>query len=308
MKATSQARRPAAQAISRAALFAVIGLAAAGSQSQAQAQMLVGLTSANQLSVFDAMNPAAATTVAITGLAAGDRFVGIDLRPSNNTIYGITLSNQIYTLNETTGTATFVAALATPFVSGGQGWGLDFNPVADFGGAASLRVVGSDGGNFAVNVNSGGVTVATSIMPGFSAVAYTNSTPAGAPASTGLYYINSAGNSLAFAPAAFNAPTITTVGPLGVDVLNASGFEITGGMGFAALNTDGASLGTGIYGINLGTGAATLLGTYNGTLSGLTVSAVPEPGTYGLLLGGLGVVGWLARRRSSASSPSRATA
>lgn len=274
----------------------------------AQAQMLVGLTSANQISVFDAMNPGMATTTAISGLAAGDRFVGIDLRPSNNTIYGITASNQIYTINEATGAATFVAALSTPIVSGNLGWGLDFNPVADFGGAASLRVVGSDGGNYAVNVNTGAVTVATSISPGFSAVAYTNSSPAGAPATTGLYYINSAGNSLAFTPTGFNNPTISTVGPLGVDVLNANGFEITGGMGFAALNTDGATLGTGIYAVNLDTGSATLLGNFNGTLAGLTVSAVPEPGTYGLLLAGLAGVAWVARRRNSASSPSRATA
>jgi hypothetical protein len=35
---------------------------------------------------------------------------------------------------------------------------------------------------------------------------------------------------------------------------------------------------------------------YAGTLN---VAAVPEPATYGMLLGGLGVLGWLARRRSA---------
>ncbi|WP_377702944.1 FxDxF family PEP-CTERM protein [Pseudoduganella sp. UC29_71] len=35
---------------------------------------------------------------------------------------------------------------------------------------------------------------------------------------------------------------------------------------------------------------------YSGTLN---VLAVPEPATYGMLLGGLGVLGWLARRRSA---------
>jgi hypothetical protein len=64
------------------------------------------------------------------------------------------------------------------------------------------------------------------------------------------------------------------------------------------LNVDaGPSLATGIYSINLGTGAATLLGTYNGTLSGLTVSAVPEPGTYAMMALGLLGVGLVARRR-----------
>ncbi|MGS0759305.1 DUF4394 domain-containing protein, partial [Roseateles sp. GG27B] len=70
---------------------------------------------------------------------------------------------------------------------------------------------------------------------------------------------------------AFNAPTITTIGPLGIDVLKANGFDIAGnGQAYAALNEDaGSSLTTGIYGINLTTGQASLLGTYNGTLSGL---------------------------------------
>jgi hypothetical protein len=79
----------------------------------------------------------------------------------------------------------------------------------------------------------------------------------------------------------------------------AGGFEITaGGVGFAALNlANSASLTTGIYTINLMTGAATLNGTYNGTLSGLTVSAVPEPETYAMLLAGLGLMGAAIRRR-----------
>lgn len=37
-------------------------------------------------------------------------------------------------------------------------------------------------------------------------------------------------------------------------------------------------------------------GNYVGSV---TVSAVPEPATYGMLLGGMGIVGWLARRRKA---------
>jgi hypothetical protein len=67
------------------------------------------------------------------------------------------------------------------------------------------------------------------------------------------------------------------------------------------LNVDaGTSLTTGIYGINLGTGQASLIGTFNGTLSGLTVSAVPEPGSYALMLAGLAGVVALVRRRRAA--------
>jgi Domain of unknown function (DUF4394)/PEP-CTERM motif len=268
----------------------------------AQAANLVGLTSSNELARIDTSNVAAATRVAITGLAAGDRFVGIDLRPSDNKIYGITLSNNIYTVNELTGATSFVAALSSPIVNASLGYGIDFNPVNDFNGLASLRFVSSAGGNFAVNANTGAVgNAANTIAPGFSAVAYTNSNPLPtvAPTSTQLYYIDSNTDSLAVANSAFNTPTITTVGSLGIDVLRANGFEILGnGQAFAALNVDaGTSLTTGIYGINLGTGAASLVGTFNGTLSGLTVSAVPEPGSYALMAVGLLAIGGLVRRR-----------
>ena len=281
-----------------ALVTATMGLSALG----AQAVTLVGLTSANQLARIDTANVAAATT-AITGLAVGDRFVGIDLRPKNNMIYGVTLSSRLYTVNETTGAATFVAALSMPVINASLGYGIDFNPVADFGSGASLRLVNSAGSNFAVNANTGVVgNAASNIGMGFTAVAYSNSMPlpAAAPPSTALYYIDSNTDTLSKANSAFNAPAIMAVGALGVDALKANGFEILGdGRAYAALNLDaGSSLTTGLYGINLNTGAASLLGTYNGTLSGLTVSAVPEPQSLALMLAGLAAMGSLARRRA----------
>jgi hypothetical protein len=263
---------------------------------------LVGITSSNEIARIDTANVGAATRTAITGLAAGDRFVGIDLRPGNNLIYGVTLSNNLYTVNELTGAATFVTALSAPIVSASLGYGIDFNPVADFSGATSLRFVSSAGNNYAINANTGAVgNAANTIAPGYTAVSYSNSIPlpTTAPASTSLYYIDSTNDTLSVATSAFNTPTITTVGSLGIDVLRANGFEILGdGSAYAALNVDnGTSLVTSIYSINLSTGAATSVGVFNGTLSGLTVSAVPEPGMVGMLLAGIAAVGFVARRR-----------
>lgn len=283
----------------RTALAAAAFLACATSQ----AVTLIGLNSQNQISRFDTANVGAALNISITGLAAGDRLVGIDTRPKDGKVYGVSLSNQLYTVDEMTGAATLVAALSAPVIQANLGYGIDFNPVADFGTGASLRLISSAGSNFAINAATGVVgNAANTIASGFSGVAYSNSTlkPVAAPASTALYYIDSNNDTLAMAPSAFNAPTITAVGALGVDVLKANGFEILGnGQAYAALNVDaGTSLATGIYSINLGTGAATLLGVYNGTLSGLTVSAVPEPGTSAMMVLGLLGMGLLSRRRN----------
>jgi len=283
------------------AAAAALALAATG----AQAVTLVGLTSAGQLAMIDTANIAGATTTAITGLAPGDRLVGIDLRPGDGKLYGVSLSNAVYTVDALTGQATQVALLSQAVINPGLGYGIDFNPVADYNGAASLRLVSSAGSNFAINASTGAVgNAASNIGGGYTGVAYTNSMPMpmAAPAGTALYYINSSTDMLMMAPGAFNAPTISAVGALGVDVLKANGFDIgPGNRGYAALNLDdGSSLATGIYAIDLGTGQASLLGTYNGTLSGLTVTPVPEPQTVALMLAGLAALGAVVRRRRSA--------
>ena len=282
--------------------IAAAALALAAAAAPAHAVTLVGLTSANELTRFDSAAPGGDMRVAISGLAAGDRLVGIDLRPGDNRIYGVSVSNNLYTVDAMTGLASFVTALSAPVVDPMLGYGIDFNPNADFNGASSLRLVSSAGSNFAINPTTGVVGNTTSdIGPGYTAVAYTNSRPLPdgptAP-STSLYYIDTATDTLHFAASGFNSPTITTVGALGVDALKANGFDITAdGIGYAALNVDGASLASRLYRIDLAIGAATDMGAFNGTLSGLTVAPIPEPGTYALFAAGLAGLGAVVRRR-----------
>lgn len=273
----------------------------------AHAVNLVALNSNNQIGVFDSASALvdSSTFNTITGDAAGESFVGIDLRPSNNLIYGISASNKIFTINANTGASTFVANLSSSIVSSSKGYGIDFNPVADRTPNASLRLISSAGDNYAINVATGAVTTATSIASGYTGAAYTNSDPASssAPASTGLYYLNSGNDTLGFAATGFNNPTITTIGALGVDALSANGFELlNNGTAFSAINYDDGLLKTGLFTINLSTGLATESGRFIGTINGLTlasVSPVPETDKYAMMLAGLGLVSFIARRKAT---------
>ena len=276
--------------------------------SVASAESLVAINSNNQISIFDSSNAMGAVFNPIIGAASGKTFIGIDLRPSNNTLYGVTTSNEIFTLDAATGNSSFVAALSNNIINSANGYGFDFNPVNEALGTTSLRIVGSNGQNFAVNANTGAVTnfannqpgaaVSHTIGTGYTGVSYTNSNPSSPATSTSLYYINSATDELFVATSAFNTPTITKVGALGHEILRANGLDISSsGIAYSSFLMDDGTGRSVLTTINLATGAATKTGDFVGTINGLTVAPVPEPETYALLLVGLGLIGAASRRR-----------
>ncbi len=275
----------------------------------AVAENLVALNSNNQIGVFNTSTATINTSLftTITGINAGEVFVGIDLRPSDNLIYGITTFNNIYTVDAYTGISSYVATLSQPIIDGvNKSYGFDFNPIADRTPNASLRLVSSTGDNYAINAVTGGVTVATPITSGFTGVAYQNSdasTPDTPPASTALYYVNAETDTLASAQTGFNNPTLAIEGPLGVDIFSASGFEITNqNNAYGAFNLNTSPTASGLFSVNLDTGAAFQIASFTGGVTALTsasVSPVPEPETYGMLMAGLGLVGFVSRRRKN---------
>src|SRR5262249_38517886 len=77
--------------------------------------------------------------------------VGIDVRPADGMLYGLTTDGTLYTI-ASDGKATMKSKLETMLPAGVMAT-VDFNPAAD-----RLRVIGSDGTSLRVNVDDGKVT------------------------------------------------------------------------------------------------------------------------------------------------------
>lgn len=240
---------------------------------------LIGLTDDNTLVLFNSTRPGETKSVKVSGV--GGTLLGIDYRPANGLLYGVTSANNIYTLTPATGAATLVCTLTTAF-DGGSRSGVDFNPQSD-----RLRLVGSNSQNLRVHpdigaaATDGALTYASTDRhsgkkPSIVAVAYTNSV-ANAP-STKTFDIDADLDILVLQEPP-NDGILVTVGPLGVDFGPLGGFDIiTEGNG---VDSAFAASGSTLYTIDLATGAATVLGTIGDgkfNLIGLAVGFAGTPG------------------------------
>jgi hypothetical protein len=250
---------------------------------------------------FNAATPATITsTRAITGLAAGETLLGIDVRPANQKLYALGATGNLYELvrSGSTFSATSVGVLTT--LPMGNAFGIDFNPVPD-----RLRVVSDTGQNLRINPNNGATIVDGNITSDTGMVmlvgaAYTNNF-AGAT-STVLYAIDAVSGGLLRSTDP-NAGVYTGTNlmgdpfqPLGFPFTNQNriGFDISGRTGRAFANVDSL-----LWEVNLTSGMATSLGFVgSGPIRSIaTTGAIPEPATWAMLIAGFGLVGTALRRR-----------
>lgn len=245
-----------------------------------------GLTADNRLVAFDPASPnRIRETIAVTGLAGSEVLRGIDFRPADGKLYGVTNAGRLYTIDADSGAATRVATLAAdpadssaPFNGlDGTITSVDFNPVAD-----RLRVITSTGQNLRIVVadaTSNGVTVRAGqtttdgtinragVAPSVVASAYSNNFAGGA--TTALYNIEQNADQLTQQTPP-NEGTLVDRGPLGVDVTGSAGFDIAGGangLALAALRA-GATGPFTLYEVSLTDGRASL---YNGASAARSV-------------------------------------
>ena len=84
-------------------LVGVSLLALATSAATAKAATLVGLTADNKLVKIDTATMAASAPMAISG---ADQVVGIDVRPADGKLYGLTAAGQLVVIDHMSGKAT----------------------------------------------------------------------------------------------------------------------------------------------------------------------------------------------------------
>ncbi|MES2595933.1 MAG: DUF4394 domain-containing protein [Verrucomicrobiota bacterium] len=247
------------------------------------------LSETNTLATATLSAPGATSTpLPITGIAANETLVGIDVRPQNSALYGVGVDAvaetvQIYHISTQTGLAV---AVGTPFsyTTDGvtlvdlpaAGWDIDFNPAVDrlrlVAGSLNLRANPNNGtpvdGGMALGNNPDGSFNGASTVA--SATAYTNSQPNNGNITT-QYTLDAATNALYIQNPPNNGTlgsglTITVNGST-LDFTSVSGFDIepgvnaaasaspvASGVGYAVLKTVSTSK---LYQLDLTTGAAT---------------------------------------------------
>ncbi len=278
--------------------------------AEASALAVYGVTAANSLVRFDSAAPGTInSTVAVSGLNIGQTLRGIDFRPADGLLYGVSSDSRLYRINTSTGAATAFGSPAS-FTLSGTSFGFDFNPVVD-----RIRVTSDADQNLRLNPNSGNLVATDGVLayavgdvhaganPNLVGSAYTNSFQG--TSTTTLFGIDSVLD-LLVTQIPPNSGTLNTVGlgALGFDTSDQVGFDIFffGNQAFASLTAVGGN--SSLFSVNLGTGVATSIGAIGSGLviSDIAIAQVPEPGTAALLLTAL--VGSFAahKRRRTLSS------
>jgi hypothetical protein len=263
----------------RVALRGLLAASAlAGLAALAHAETIYALHDGNELVRFDSATPATTTAIPVTGLTAGETLVGIDFRPADGTLYGMTDAGRVYSIVTSTGAATLFTTSSVALA--GTSFGVDFSPAND-----RFRVVSDADQDFKIEMATGVATADLALAyealdennganPVVTAIAFTNNAPG--VTSAQIYVIDTGADVLATLIPATGA--LTTRGHLGVDANGSAGLDISrrGNTAYASLDV---AASTGLYRIDIVTGVAALVGPIGSgaNVRGLAVEPPPPP-------------------------------
>ena len=245
----------------RAAIAALTAAGALWAPAAAPAaEQFYAITQDDRLISFQSDSPNALRSERpISGVAAGERLIGLDVRPATDQLYALGSQGRLYVVNRTTAR---VRAIADPFSPApvGSSFGFDFNPTVD-----RIRLVSEEDQNLRLNPDTGTTAAVDTNLayaagdasaarnPNVTAAAYTNSV-AGAT-STVLYGIDTAADALVRQDPP-NTGTLDTVGALGVDAQDPVAFDIAAdNVGWALFKDPAANLSN-LHRIDLASGRA----------------------------------------------------
>lgn len=280
------------------ALFAAIFLLAVVALPLRAQSVIYGLTISNSLVVMSGDGARTIPGPLLSGFGVGESVVAMDFRPLTGELYALSRDGanlgRLYTVNPVSG-AMAPVTLSGPALTISGSVDMDYNPVA-FSGTNALRIVTGDEHNYRLVFTASGATVnvdgSLNVPGGASgtnviATAYANNR-AGLPGGAGAggtvqYAIDSDTDTLYRVNPPNNGALISPL-PLGINIDELGGFDIVTGTDRALASFSVAGL-TGLYEINLTTGAATLLNLLSNQVIDLAVPmppAQPAPLVYGL--------------------------
>lgn len=233
-----------------------------GTALPAAAETAVALTGDRTLLWLDTATAAVTGQVEVQGV---DRLLGIDFRPADMTLVGVTADHRIVVIDHMTGAVTEKARMTVMLPLTDASVVVDFNPAAD-----RLRFM-TGTTNHRVHPDTGEVTVDGTLAflpedmhagetPNTVAAAYINSY--GKPEKTAMFNIDATLSAL-IQQTAPNDGTLAAIGKLGVTVEGPVGFDVA--TDAAGTNTAWLAANGGLHTVDLATGAVTATWAITGT-------------------------------------------
>lgn len=252
---------------------------------------MLGITSQNALVSFDSSRPdLIRSSLAISGLKAGESILAIDSRVATGQVYGLGSTGRVYTLDPNSGAASLVGAGPIPSPLSGTNFNIDFN-----GGGSTLRITSNTGQDLRFDVDTNVLTIDPALVyspsdPGSGmnaqivGAAYNNNLPNST--ATTLFEIDAARDALVTQEISYNSAhaeqttgQLHTFASLGFNVSGSVGLEITPeGTMLLSVTPTGGSVSSLYQFASTGTlTPITLVGSFPSGVSIRDITAQPVP-------------------------------